>query len=128
MNESGISAGKLIKKDVQLHNFWVIHDDLDIGLGRIKISFNSSSAGHKGVQSIIDKLASQNFVRFRVGIKNLDAGFVGIEKFVLQKFNRKEKKIVEQSVNLTCEAIQCALNQGVEKARLKYCFLKKSGF
>jgi len=69
MNESGISIKKLVAKSIQTPNLWVIHDDLDLDLGRMKISFNSSSAGHKGVQSIIDKLGSQNFIRFRIGIK-----------------------------------------------------------
>ena len=120
MNESGISAEKLINKLTQLSNLWVIHDDLDLDLERIKISFDSSSAGHKGVQSIIDKLGGQNFVRFRIGIKNPDTNFIDVKKFVLQRFNRKEKKIVEQSIDLTCEAINFALEQGIEKARAKY--------
>ncbi len=120
MNESGISVGKLIKNKSQLPDFWVIHDDMDLDLGRMKISFNSSSAGHKGVQSIIEKLGGQDFVRFRVGIKSLDANFIDVRKFVLQKFHRKEKKIVEQSINFTSEAINFALQQGIEKARAKY--------
>jgi len=120
MNESGISANKLIKNKSQAPNLWLVHDDVDLDLERIKISFNSSSAGHKGVQSVIDKLGSQSFVRFRIGIKNLDTNFIDVKKFVLQKFNRKEKKIVEQSIDLTCEAINFALEQGIEKARVKY--------
>jgi len=120
MNESGLSVEKLVKDEFQLSNLWIIHDDLDLDLGRVKISFNSSSAGHKGVQSIIDKLKTQNFVRFRIGTKNLDTNLVDVKKFVLQRFNRKEKKIVEQSIDLTCEAISFALEQGIEKARAKY--------
>jgi len=120
MNESGISIKKLVAKSIQTPNLWVIHDDLDLDLGRMKISFNSSSAGHKGVQSIIDKLGSQNFIRFRIGIKNPDTNLVDVKKFVLKRFNRKEKKIVEQSINLVCEAIDFALEQGIEKARAKY--------
>ena len=122
MNESGFSAEKLIKNKSQAPNLWVIHDDLDLDLGRMKISFNSSSAGHKGVQSVIDKLGSKNFVRFRIGIKNPDTTFVNAKKFVLQRFNRKEKKIIVQSIDLTCEAINFALQQGMEKAQAKYNF------
>ena len=122
MNESGLSVEKLVKDEFQLSNLWIIHDDLDLDLGRVKISLNSSSAGHKGVQSIIDKLKTQNFVRFRIGIKNPDTNLVDVKKFVLQRFNRKEKKIVEQSIDLTCEAISFALEQGIEKARAKYNF------
>jgi len=120
MNESGISVEKLIKDESQLSNLWIIHDDLDLDLGRVKISFNSSSAGHKGVQSVINKLGSQDFVRFRVGIKNSDTNFIDVKRFVLQRFNRKEKKIVEQSIDFTSEAINFVLEQGIEKARAKY--------
>ena len=140
MNESGISVNKLIKNKLQfpskagqpsaepnypitqLPNLWVIHDDLDLDLEEEKISFNSSSAGHNGVQSVIDKLGSQNFVRFRIGIKSPDTNFIDVKKFVLKRFNRKEKKIVEQSINLTCEAINFVLEQGIEKAQAKYNF------
>ena len=128
MNESGISAEKLIKKytrspdslNAKFSNLWVVHDDLDLNLGRIKISFNSSSAGHKGVQSIINRLGSQNFVRFRIGIKNLDVSFIDAKKIVLQKFSRKEKQIVEQSVDLACNAINFALERGIERSCAKY--------
>jgi len=65
-------------------------------------------------------LGSQNFIRFRIGIKNPDTNLVDVKKFVLKRFNRKEKKIVEQSINLVCEAIDFALKQGIEKARMKY--------
>jgi len=120
MNESGVSVKRLVKKDDQLSSLWIIHDDLDLDIGRVKISFNSSSAGHKGVQSVIDKLGNKNFVRFRIGIKKLDTSFVDVKKFVLQKFNRKEKKIIDQSIDLTCEEINFMLEQGIEKARAKY--------
>lgn len=120
MNESGLSASQLTKKNVKLSHFWVIHDDLDLDLGRIKISFNSSSAGHKGVQSVIEHLDTQNFFRFRIGVKSLDMNSVDAKKVVLQKFSRKEKKIVEQSFDLACQAISFALEEGIEKAQIKY--------
>jgi PTH1 family peptidyl-tRNA hydrolase len=130
MNNSGQSVRKIMQNkslapsgpNIQIHSLWVVHDDLDLDLGRIKISLNSTAGGHKGVQSIIDQLKSKNFVRFRLGIKNPDVDFIDAKKFVLQRFNRKEKKIVEQSVNLTSEAINFARGQGIEKAQAKYNF------
>ena len=68
----------------------VVHDDLDIELGKYKISTDSRSAGHNGVQSIIDHLKTKNFRRIRIGIKNNRPEQMPIEKYVLQKFSEEE--------------------------------------
>ena len=73
----------------------VIHDDLDIELGKYKISEDSRSAGHNGVQSIIDHLKTKNFRRIRIGIKNHKQEQMPVEKYVLQKFSEEEMGIVE---------------------------------
>ncbi|MFA6551690.1 MAG: aminoacyl-tRNA hydrolase [Patescibacteria group bacterium] len=71
----------------------VIHDDLDLILGKYKIQAGHSSAGHRGVQSIIDALKTQNFTRVRVGIGNeLLRVKIPAEKFVLEKFTPQEKE------------------------------------
>ncbi|MFA6306635.1 MAG: aminoacyl-tRNA hydrolase [Patescibacteria group bacterium] len=86
----------------------VIHDDLDIELGKYKISLDSRSAGHRGVQSIIDQLKTKNFQRIRIGIKTpplekIPANLarrneVEAAKFVLQKFNKEEEKTINQLI------------------------------
>lgn len=69
----------------------VIHDDIDIDLGEYKIVTNSSSAGHRGVQSIINRLNTQQFTRLRLGIKtSVLRQIIPAEKFVLQKFSDEE--------------------------------------
>ncbi|HBR72016.1 MAG TPA: aminoacyl-tRNA hydrolase [Candidatus Moranbacteria bacterium] len=80
----------------------VIHDDLDIKLGTFKIATNSSSAGHNGVQNIIDTLGTQEFQRLRIGIgqetTNEPSCRIGAHDFVLGKFSNEElKKILELS-------------------------------
>jgi len=71
----------------------VIHDDLDLPLGTFKIQANHSAAGHRGVQSIINLLKTQNFTRVRVGTANaLLRVKIPPEKFVLQNFTAEEKK------------------------------------
>ncbi len=70
----------------------VIHDDLDIPFGTYKVSVNSRSAGHKGVQSIINHLKTKNFRRIRLGIKTPNRGQIPADKFVLMKFNADEKE------------------------------------
>lgn len=68
----------------------VIHDDLDIEFGKYKTSFDSRSAGHRGVESIINLAKTKNFKRIRIGIKTDMLGTIPAEKFVMQKFTREE--------------------------------------
>ena len=69
MNRSGQSVSLLVKKfNVSLDNLIIIHDDLDLPLGKIRIRQGGSSGGHKGVNSIITELGSQNFIRILVGV------------------------------------------------------------
>jgi len=69
MNLSGQSVSLLVRKfDINLNDLLVIHDDLDLPLGKIRIRSGGSSGGHKGIDSIINELGSQDFLRLRVGI------------------------------------------------------------
>ena len=84
-----------IKKDADLSGLLtVIHDDLDIAFGTYKTSINSSSAGQRGVQSIIDHLKTKNFKRLRIGIGSDNRKNIPTEKYVLQRFNPEEEKTV----------------------------------
>ncbi len=84
------------KKDSDLNNcLTVIHDEIDIDLGKYKIATNSQSAGHKGVSSIIKHLKTKNFKRIRIGIKNeMLRKVIPVDKFVLQNFNKDELNIL----------------------------------
>lgn len=85
--------GIINKKDADLRDsLLLIHDDLDINFGETKNSFDSTSAGHRGVQSTINYLKTKKFKRLRLGIKNdLLRTHIPPEKFVLQNFNHTEK-------------------------------------
>ena len=105
MNNSGqvisavLSYYKLIPKNLDLSEIvCVIHDDIDLELGKYKESINSGSAGHNGVKSIIDYLKTKNFKRIRIGIKTEDVKNIPTEKFVLQKFNKNEIKIIDKII------------------------------
>ncbi len=74
----------------------VIHDDLDIELGKYKITNESGSAGHNGVADIINRLKTKKFRRFRIGIKNKNTEIIKAEKFVLQNFSKEEKEIINK--------------------------------
>ena len=126
MNESGKAAAALVGfYKIKPENLWVIHDDIDIPLGEIRIAKSRGTAGHKGVQSIIDELKTKNFVRFRIGIKPGNsaesgkrqlAGNLNVEKFVLQKFTKEEEETLKKIIDKTAEAVALSLEKGIEKA------------
>src|SRR3989344_2556613 len=69
MNESGNAIKKLISNfKFQISNLVVVHDDIDLPIGTLKISKDSGAGGHKGVESIIQTVNNKNFIRFRIGI------------------------------------------------------------
>lgn len=112
MNLSGETTAKLLryyhllprtifgtKKDSDLSSVMtVIHDELDLPFGTYKMSVNSSSAGHNGVQSIIDHLKTKNFSRIRVGINTEARKQIPGDKFVLQSFSKHEIETVRKLI------------------------------
>lgn len=102
------NSGKVIQEYLSYYkiptsNLIVIHDDIDLIFGDIRISKDSSSAGHKGVQSIIDELKTQDFTRIRIGI-NQQNRKQETEKFVLENFTADEEeklpKIIKKAIGL----------------------------
>jgi peptidyl-tRNA hydrolase, PTH1 family len=82
----------------------VIHDDIDIELGKYKIAAGSGSAGHRGVESIISHLKTKNFRRVRIGIRTELTEKIPTEKFVLQRFGREEYGVIKDLIEkLTAE-------------------------
>jgi len=121
-------SGKGKDKITEVTNLAVIHDDLDIPFGKFKISFNKSSGGHRGVESIIKTLKTQAFVRVRIGIAQSQAAVrksqdeLAVEKIILGKFKpaeidelkRLSKKISEALALLVTEGREIAMSrQGV---------------
>ena len=121
MNLSGKAAKQLIKNyKLKIKNLIIIHDDLDIPLGKVRIVKNRGAAGHKGVESIIKELGTKNFIRFRIGVYPQQRKPKDPEKFVLQKFNKDEEKIVREVTKKTTEAIELLLREGLGKAMNEY--------
>jgi len=122
MNNSGKVIKLLATKyKIQNTNIFIVHDDLDLPLGKIKIIKNRGAAGHKGVQSIINEIKTKNFIRFRIGIapkykitKQWNNG--AMEKFVLKKFTKTEKEIIKKVVKNCVKALEITLKEGLEKA------------
>jgi PTH1 family peptidyl-tRNA hydrolase len=135
MNKSGAAVSKLkdLKPKTQnkmkvYENLIVIHDDLDLPIGRMKISFNKSSGGHKGVESIIKVVKSEAFMRVRIGISPETAGgklkkphgdeVVG--NFILAKFKPAEIAELKKVFKKSAEAIAVAIAESREKAMSQY--------
>ena len=111
MNDSGFAVKSLYTKyKIQNTRYMVvIHDDIDLPLGTIKVSTNRGSAGHKGVESIIDALGTKNFTRIRVGIQPAAGKPENVESFVLEKFAKEEQKTLELAVQNALEALETTL-------------------
>ena len=105
----------------------VIHDDLDLPLGRIRIRHGGGSGGHKGIESIIDWLESDSFLRLRVGIGRPIASGDSTEisegdiiAYVLGEFAPDERQTVEKVMSRVTKAILCLLTEGTIVAVNRY--------
>ena len=123
MNSSGQAVSLLVKKfNVSPDGLIVIHDDLDLPLGRIRLRRGGSSAGHKGMKSIIAELGSPDFVRVRAGIGR-PAGEMSeadVVDYVLSDFTLEEMTIVDRIIPRVTEAVLCLLTEGLTAAMNKF--------
>lgn len=128
MNNSGLAIQlltayyKLLTTDI-----WIIHDDIDLSLGAMRIRFSGASAGHHGVSSIIEKLGADKFWRFRMGIGVEDRGWKvegrklkSVEDFVLGKFRGSERGKARELIKRGAKAIEMALEEGLERAMNRF--------
>ncbi len=128
MNNSGKEVVKFVKTKKDLENLVVIYDDIDLPLGKIKISFNRSSGGHNGLGSIIKSLKSQEFVRIRVGIAPATPsgkirkphGEKDVLKFLLGEFKKSELETLKKLSKKIAEAVECIFFESKDKAMSLY--------
>jgi PTH1 family peptidyl-tRNA hydrolase len=93
MNRSGEAVGAITSfYHIPLSRIIVVHDDADLSFGKIRLQSGRSSAGHKGVQSIMDVLHTNEFSRLRVGIGRPEDGKTELETFVLERLTKEEEK------------------------------------
>lgn len=111
MNESGKEVKQLtINHKLLTRDLLVAHDDLDLEPGKWKLQFNRSSAGHKGVQSIIDELGTQEFWRLRIGIGKSPVGKTA-NQFVVEKPTSSELKLIKQAIEEAIPRVQEWMNK-----------------
>lgn len=119
MNLSGQSVQPLIhwhKLDIQ--DMMVIYDDMDLPLGTIRMRASGGSGGHKGIKSIIDRMATSEFARTRIGIGR-PADREAAE-WVLGRFSPAEKEQIEQTVKRAADAVERWINSGIIEAMNAY--------
>lgn len=119
MNLSGPVVEKVRRKfAVDNENLLVIHDDLDMEAGKLRIRKNGSSGGHKGVESIIQSIGSGDFIRIKAGIGR-EPGMPS-EEYVLRKFSRHELGVIKDMIKSAAEAVSTIVSEGVDKAMNKF--------
>lgn len=135
MNKSGLSVKPLVKvakskvfKGGTAENLVVIHDDLDIPIGKFKISFNKSSGGHKGVESIIKAIGTEAFVRVRMGISPVSpsgklkkpSGEALIGDFIVDPFKKAELELIKKSAKKVAQGLSVLVEHGKDKAMSEF--------
>ena len=116
MNRSGMAVGALaVLHGVPPERLLVVHDDLDLPLGRLKLIRGGGAGGHRGVESIIGHLGSDAFPRLKIGIGRPPRG-VSPEEYVLTCFPKQERETVQQVVLLAVQAGRWALSKGLDAA------------
>ena len=126
MNLSGQAVKRLVdKSDIDPAELIIIHDDLDLPLGRIRVRCGGGSGGHNGVHSVIASLGSRDFIRLRVGIgrpavDTPDRTDEDVISYVLGDFSTEERKTLNQVIPRVSETIFCLLTEGIPQAMNKY--------
>lgn len=128
VNKSGLSVAALANfYKIKPEDIVIIHDELDLPLGHIKIRLGGAAAGHHGVESIMDSLGTDKFIRLRLGIGNLRSQSgerggqtFGAEKYVLESFMPNEKSDVKKMIKQAIKALDTLMTKGLEKAQSQF--------
>ena len=120
MNRSGEAVQKVAGFfQIGPEDIIVIHDDLDLSLGRLRFKTKGGDGGHLGIRSIIDSLQGNHFLRLKVGIGRPLRGMETAD-YVLGSFNESERPLLEKTLDLAVEALRIALIEGVQMAMNRY--------
>lgn len=128
MNQSGRAVAAVASfYKISPEDIIVIHDELDLPLGKIKVRLGGAAAGHHGVESIIAVLNTDKFIRMRLGIGNLrtksaehKGQTLSAEKFVLESFMHSEKAKVKHMIKQALKALEILLSKGLDEAQNQF--------
>jgi len=120
MNESGRVVRRLVEFwKLEADRLLVVVDDLALGLGRLRLRPEGSAGGHKGLVSVAEHLGHGAYPRLRVGIGPLPEGWDGAD-FVLGRFTKAERPVVERAVQRAADAAEVWLAEGIEAAMNRF--------
>ena len=127
MNVSGKAVTSFIKSPKMGKNLIVVHDDLDLPLGTVKISFGKNSGGHKGGESVMRAIKTKKFTRVRIGISGKTSrgnakkpsGDAKVVKYVVGSFSPSEKLVLKKALKKAVQGITLLITEGLEKAMLE---------
>jgi peptidyl-tRNA hydrolase, PTH1 family len=128
MNNSGKAVRPFVENQKQTEKIVVIYDDLDLPFGKVKISFNKSSGGHKGLESVIKALKTEKFPRIRVGISPVTptgkmkkpSGEEAVTKVIMGKYKEEEIKTLKKISKKINEILETFVLDGLEKAMTEF--------
>ena len=111
MNLSGMSVLELVRK-YEVRDLLVIYDELDLPLGMIRVRARGSSAGHNGMQSIINALQTEEIARIRIGVAPDDPKKGGA-KYILSPFRKSQMVAVDEALDLAAQAVNVIVNETI---------------
>ena len=122
MNLSGRAVSKVVSYyKIPLRDLLIVYDDLNLELGQVRIRKKGSAGGHKGIESIMQYLDSEEIPRLRIGIGSPLVNFnFDYVSYVLSNFNNEEKDKIGEVIQLSTDAIKTVIEDGFEKAMRKY--------
>ena len=120
MNDSGRAVAALMRwYKLETPDLTVVHDDMDLPMGAVRIRRQGSDGGHRGIKSILAHLGEANFARFRLGIGHpLRQG--DVINYVLTPFSPEEEKKIKEAIDYLIPAAECLVTQGVDIAMNRF--------
>ncbi|AZK45542.1 aminoacyl-tRNA hydrolase [Paenibacillus lentus] len=104
---------------VSLEDMIVVYDDLDTEIGRNRLRYQGSAGGHNGIKSIIQHTGTQTFNRIRMGISRPEPGYAVVD-YVLSPFAKKERPLLDDSIQQACDALEFSLDHTFEQTMAKF--------
>jgi len=122
MNLSGRAVSKVVSYyKIPLQDLLIVYDDLNLEFGQVRIRKKGSAGGHKGIESIMQYLHSEEIPRLRIGIGSPSVSFnFDCVSYVLSNFSDDEEDRIKETIKLSTKAIKTAIEEGFEKAMRKY--------
>lgn len=119
MNQSGEAVKPAVgRHHIPMPNVLIAYDDLDLALGKIRLREHGGAGGHKGMDSLVASLGTQDIARLRIGIGRPER--VSPEEYVLQDFSLEESMVMEEAYEKAIVALGCFLKEGITAAMNKY--------